>query len=517
MLNNFRITTFRMKSFDWVSIISILIIFILFIQLSQNLSSPNFWFDESGQFWLALGQNHYSVSNSMLGSFRDIWENSKQHNLDPGGFTILLRFMVNFFDTSPFALRTLPFLFSILACFGLIVWGRYLGISIAASSCAICFLFLNKNFLYYSLELRAYSMEFCGVIILFLCSVIILQSNYRFKILPWNFALIFFGSSRYGFIVYEFAALFSVIAIYVILGKSILSRNVVLMLFGLVVFNLFVYVAMLRFQSPAASPPEYITNLLLYKKNIYEIGAILKVNFLSIFAAPKTLFLALYLLFSSRLKIRESMIDRSLGLLFFFIVFATFFSMILSFLGKMPWMEGSRWSYSELALSSLSLVGSIYLMKLAFKNLRSIQGVLIAGIMIFQTLTAFSLTQYQRGDLEYQNIFKSLNFIANLSPNGGVMVVQKNLWPSYRYLTENSYLPFPFLKNFKVKVIDFNGPQQVVDISRNLALPIHFIHEVPWGESAYDFSSQKFDDNIRIESYPIDSFNHLYVTSVSPR
>ena len=129
------------------NIVAISLIILLLCILARNLNSPNFWFDESGQFWLALGQNHFSAANTVAQSIKEAWNNSKSFNLDPGGFTLLLRGLIySFENTSPLILRSLPFFFTIALCFGLLYWGALLKVSLIYTSLAIFLLFLPYHY-----------------------------------------------------------------------------------------------------------------------------------------------------------------------------------------------------------------------------------------------------------------------------------------------------------------------------------------------------------------------------------
>ena len=75
------------------------------------LRNPWLWFDESGQFWISKGLNHYSEVYAASGGLSDVIENNRHYNLDPGGFSVLLYFWLLINDSSTFFLRLLPYLF----------------------------------------------------------------------------------------------------------------------------------------------------------------------------------------------------------------------------------------------------------------------------------------------------------------------------------------------------------------------------------------------------------------------
>jgi len=129
------------------------------IALGRDIADPNFWFDEAGQFWLAMGQNHFSPAGTPDGSLYDVWNNSKAFIADPGGFTLLLRLLVNHLGSAPAALRTLPALFGLLFLYATFRWSKFLGLP-TPLALAICAVFLaSTTTAYFFLELRPYSME----------------------------------------------------------------------------------------------------------------------------------------------------------------------------------------------------------------------------------------------------------------------------------------------------------------------------------------------------------------------
>ena len=500
------------------NIVAIFLVILLLCILARNLNSPNFWFDESGQFWLALGQNHYSAANTATQSIKEVWTNSKSFNLDPGGFTLLLRGLIySFENTSPLILRSLPFFFSIVLCFGLLYWGVLLKVSLIYTSLVIFLLFLNSNFLYYSLELRAYSMELCGAVLLFLATERISKKNNTSNQILWLACLVLFGSSRYSYVIYETAAFASIITVSYLLKKSIDKQIVLILGFSLLIFNLFLYFGMLQYQSVSASPPPYVQDLLIYGKDLNQILVIFKNNFLDPFAIPKTIFLFLYLAYLFRKGSFES-INPKITLLFFYILFATLIAIFLSIIGKLPWSVNSKWSLSELSLSALALIGCFAILKdLAFiifirsRFLFLSHAILPAAILFLQIYLILGILKYDRTDKEYEPIYSSLEFIYKRSSAGEMIVLDRWMWPSYRYIIEKSGLKFSPHSAINLQVMDIEKFPEIRKLAEDSKFPIYIIYGAPWDESKKNDFVNSLKGDLNPKVYDMDKYKHLRV------
>ncbi len=169
----------------------------------NNLPDPDFWWDESGQFWMSQGQNHGSSFGTPTGSLTaglDFGRNG--YNLDPIGFTALLRYWIGLFGSSPGALRALPFAFFVLAFLAAawfarktyrIPWPLVLLAPAIALSTYIP--------LQYSTELRPYSLELLGVIVVAgLTAEYVARSRSSTLVLLIGSLVLFSVFSRYSFI-----------------------------------------------------------------------------------------------------------------------------------------------------------------------------------------------------------------------------------------------------------------------------------------------------------------------------
>ena len=175
------------------------IISILYVCFKDNY----FWYDESGQFWMAKGLNHYSPPYSETSDLRSVIENNRFYNLDPGGFTILLHFWSMISNEALF-LKLLPFLFFIGTCvLSYLIINRItkdILLSIIAATLPIIYPLLFWNALF----LRAYSMEMCGTMFCIYVLQNFTKINTYIRIILISIIISLFCTSRYGFIIVSF-------------------------------------------------------------------------------------------------------------------------------------------------------------------------------------------------------------------------------------------------------------------------------------------------------------------------
>ena len=153
--------------------ILILLFFLIFITIIfawGNITNPNFWYDESGQFWIAKGLNHFSPKFSQNGDLYDVLLNNANFNLDPGGFSLILHYWTKI-SNSPLFLRLLPYCFFLIS-FVIVVfivkeWFPNSGVLVLFSGFILLTFSLIRN---YAFELRPYSFEMVCLIIIICCA-----------------------------------------------------------------------------------------------------------------------------------------------------------------------------------------------------------------------------------------------------------------------------------------------------------------------------------------------------------
>jgi len=273
----------------------VILIWGIFSSFGMAGRSLNFWFDESGQLLLALGQNHFSPASTPIGSVLDSWEQSKTMNADPGGFTLIVRFVAEAFGTAPGTLRSIPFVFSIVGLSALVWIGRALRLSLSFALLAPLVMLASSDYLLYMFELRGYSMECSGVIAVVAAAMLLLKHRNSFAFAAFSIAMILFSLSRYSFALYE-AAISIAIAIYSLRrsNRDYLTPTFVICL--AISLNAIIYFGMLRYQIAAGNGVhEYIAQYTLKGKGFEQAKEILKANFLDLSMLPKTILMLLTL------------------------------------------------------------------------------------------------------------------------------------------------------------------------------------------------------------------------------
>ena len=189
------------------------VLYMAYYQITYNA----LWYDESGQFWISAGLNHYSAPNSPWGGLHDIWVNNYSYNLDPGGFSLILRAWMSI-ATNECWLRMLPLTF--LGIYFVFLYKTVMLLThnrlVTLAVMLLNITQLPDKFPYKLLfvgitDLRAYPMEMCGGII-FVWMFLKWNISKLRTLVAMSLVLCFFCTSRYGFIVASFA--FSLLVMY---------------------------------------------------------------------------------------------------------------------------------------------------------------------------------------------------------------------------------------------------------------------------------------------------------------
>ncbi len=176
--------------------ISIILISIISI-ISLNIHYPFLWFDEAVQFWISNGIKPDAQAFTKIGSLYDAIYLNKYFNLDPGGFTIIIRYWSKI-NTNQSFLRLLPFLFYI-AAHSLIIYILYLkNKNIFVSTLFSFVIFLFPNLYETAFELRAYSMELLGIVIIILAIEVCNKDSKHKSIFLFSIMSAILMTSRYS-------------------------------------------------------------------------------------------------------------------------------------------------------------------------------------------------------------------------------------------------------------------------------------------------------------------------------
>jgi len=324
----------------------------MFAFSQHNLADANFWYDESGQFWMAKGLNHNSLPYAPTAGLGAVLFNNRQNNLDPGGFTVLLHYWT-MISASPLFLRLLPFSFFVL---GMVIVSR------------LTFIWFPKNWLsyfsgfillwsdllkHYAFELRAYSMEMCSTLLaLYFCHRIphILQSK-RYALLA-GVAMAIGITARYS-------ALFPVAALGLIIFYRVIrsfSRksfiHFLVFLLPIIVSVTAIYLVTLKYQNPAGNSPSYVQSLMIKTGNF---SGMISASATQQLIAPLVVVLLAVVLFYSRSLFKQYR---------YFIAYAVItnvFFISLSLVGKYPWAFNTKWDISTHTIFVLALLPIIFI------------------------------------------------------------------------------------------------------------------------------------------------------------
>lgn len=219
---------FKIKQlFAWKfdkAVILVFVIYTLFKSWSM-IHNKYFWYDESGQFWMAQGLNHYSPPLAPRGDTYEALLSNSRYSFDPGGFTLIVRLWCTI-STNYLWIRFLPELFFYGALIAIYLILRHLRLSIRGS----VFVLFCVNFGipgYNQAFFRPYSADLCAFAFAFLFLLHFLSQKSEEKIyLPRLIWMSAFGIwMRYDGFVWTAALLLSIISLRskCLFSKTILS------------------------------------------------------------------------------------------------------------------------------------------------------------------------------------------------------------------------------------------------------------------------------------------------------
>ncbi|OGI02330.1 MAG: hypothetical protein A2Y25_10350 [Candidatus Melainabacteria bacterium GWF2_37_15] len=364
-----------MKKLDIFLIFVLILVLIIFAL--NNIHNPNLWYDEAGQFLMAKGLNHFSPFLAPASTnIADVIYNNSIYNRDPGGFTLLL-FFYTLVSNSIEWLRFLPYLFFVLSVVAFIAITKELSGSLRLGliSGLLFFLLLpTRILLYFAFEVRAYSMEVCGI---FMCFYLLLKT-YRnpdkINLLLLGLVSAFFMGSRYSFWVYAFIV---TLALFIYVFKNSLKNFVLkgyLYYLPLLISTLF-FIFTAAIAHSARILPHTYDYMLAYQDLVMKIQ-IFKLNFLHLSALPVTIFLITFLFLKNK--------DKKFSMLFFVVIFYELIFIALSFMGKHPWHIYGRWS---IGLHALSISCSTALLSLIYNKFNNVRYLNLFLVLVIPFIT----------------------------------------------------------------------------------------------------------------------------------
>ena len=355
----------------WVFIL-ILCVFVIMIyeRITKRLFETYFWWDEAGQFWMSLGQTHVSdfltqPENVMNG----VEAGRNLYNLDPIGFTILFRFWIEVFGTSPASLRSLPlmfFVFSFIAC--TFIGRKVFRTPLTVAAIIPLFALAEIVPLQKSTEIRAYSSELFFTIVILSLTLLYLQ-NEKNQIL----VLLFFTGvlglvfSRYSLMIAIGASCFTILIIKVIIHRQKIRKNLLFIATWAATTVTFVAWNTGVISNANQQPPRYYTSAFNLENN-FELNFILKIIDMNIFSGIHqftgffTICSSLILISSyftrvnkNRLLLLQSLVGQLIWVnCLVMIISYEVFAIALSFLGLTPWWAEKPWSIGLIGIAIFS-------------------------------------------------------------------------------------------------------------------------------------------------------------------
>lgn len=165
----------------------------------ESLHWKALWFDESVQYWMSRGLHAYGPPSQAAGNLAAVLQENGTGNLDPGGFTVLLHYWLQV-DQSILWQRLLPQIFFVLALTMLAClawrWKKNWRLILLALVLPAAYPLLLR----FGYEVRAYSMEFAGVVAIFLMADLLIARPNLSRCFAVGLLTGFFLSSRYSFV-----------------------------------------------------------------------------------------------------------------------------------------------------------------------------------------------------------------------------------------------------------------------------------------------------------------------------
>ena len=419
--------------------------FLLSAYISQRfLRNPWLWLDESGQFWISKGLNHYSPPFALPQGILSVIENNRYYNLDPGGFSIILHYWTMISNHYVF-IRLLPFLFfSLFLYYVFKIIKHYTHDNIFAVAATFT-LFLWDFSVSRMVEIRAYSMEMLGVV---LSLYFLTKNNYSVKrLLLLSIVLSIFCTSRYEFVIYAF-----VVTIVVFLKIRQRGYNYwYYVIFGFPLFMTVccIYFFMMIYQNPSAQPRNYLFYLSNFKYDSF--------NRLFLVYCFNCIIVSYHFFIKKRLTTLE---------LISFLVPTTI--AILSIINRFPWDKVRCISVSIILFLNISVFFCQY-----FKTCQYVKAFFV---IIFTLCITNHYSYIYWGGSEW-NLYNEYKSFINRNPTFSSMFIDHRLNPSLRYLYEfgefktytGDYYPHKF---YLQQGSRFNGDTKECDRKLNDKKPI---------------------------------------------
>ena len=469
---------------------------ILSVFILNNINNPNLWFDESGQFWISKGLNHFSNINSHPLGIIDVLKNNSRFNLDPGGYSVILHYW-SMVSSNHIFLRLLSVMFFFIGIVLTIKISQIMSPLNKVANFSGLILLSSPLICQYVFELRPYSMEM-------LATIASIYAYYRVDYilgakkhaLSTGLLLGILLTSRYSSV---FPITATLILITFSLIKNKLSRkrliNFSLFITPIIISSLLIFIFTTRFQNPSLSTPGYVSKLMLNSEFIRNTISN-KESFLTILPFIIVSGLFVCSVFNSKLR-------KSLSLFKKYFVYAILLNSIvtlLSLFGKYPYGLIYRWDMAintTLTLSWIPILLFITSNYFVQKNfLKTSIKLFSLIVLVYLSFIRASTIKYNKLDSIYDN-FRKVDFTSDSK-----LLINVGAFPSVKYqfeygpLRKYQYSPI----YLDIKTFDHHGYSRTESI--NLENNIDSFDYITI--SHFDHSKSNFDSIIKPKNNWID-------------
>lgn len=418
--------------------IGIILLFGLFL---RNLNSPNLWYDEAGQFWMAKGLHHFSEPYSQDKGIKSMISINRGYNLDPGGFTLALRFWLKI-STHHIWLRVLPLIFFILTYLLLMFFIKkwtsnpYLALGLPS------LLFLSPLVIQYSFEIRPYSWAFFSAILIYFFITKLYRSENRIHFLLSGLVLSCLIWGRYNIII-QIAGALTLIFIFQIREyrnfKSVFFR---MFWIGIPIFISFILVFFLEMRFQWNTGTNYAPEVTIQKVSNF----IFKWDFVRSII-PFIIYLISFVYLKNKFPhyAKDSFI-----LLFYFFIILNVIYIIISTFGYYPYHPGTRWNIDIVVLSIfgitsvISMIYNILADKHIFYDTLFFTGLIGVFFITFIHFTQKENLRDGEYGYYYNEFEQTASLFQKLSENkthvSKISLLESRYYPNVRYLFEYGVL-----------------------------------------------------------------------------
>lgn len=247
-------SSFRITSFFTRLLPIVLTIYILF-RISLNLINESLWYDEAIQFWISFGCNPDQIK--MNNGLEEVIYLNQKFNHDPGGFSLFLHFWLKISQDLKW-IRILPLLFFLASVVTIFFIIKTLFKDKLLSFICALIPFLFDTLLYFSTEIRAYSMEcLCSsAAVLAICHVH--QQKCLSKILLSSIILCILMTSRYSAMITCALSILVITTSWLRPVRPSSLLRVSAMILPFILLAVIIYIFSLSLQNPSIKTPSYV-------------------------------------------------------------------------------------------------------------------------------------------------------------------------------------------------------------------------------------------------------------------